>query len=66
MRFNHHNPVVVSPVRAIKWAARNSVARVMNALSAVGYSYRSRPRHTSIDRLLGGLPRPVLAIVSSK
>ncbi len=49
------------PVRAIKKAANNSLVRIMNALSAVGVRYYcGAPRHTSIDRLLGGLPRPTL------
>ena len=55
------NTTTHKPVRAIKKAASDSFVRIVNALSAVdGRCYWNAPRHTSINSLLGSLPRPTL------
>lgn len=52
----------IHPVRAIKTAAYGNPTRVIKALRFIGYDCR-RVRHSSIDSLIGGLPKADLELV---
>lgn len=56
-----HQLIITKPVRKIKQAAENNLERVLCAMPLAGL--RVKHRHTSIDSLLGGLPRPMLASI---
>lgn len=53
----------VRPVRAIKQAAHHNIARVLKAMEGCGQQCWHRivyHRHTTIEGLLTGLPKPTL------
>ena len=55
-------PHIEKPVRRITSAFVNPTV-VRNKLYALGY--RKLPRHTSLNKLLGGLPKPVLQALAA-
>ena len=54
-------PHIEKPVRRITRYANSTWVR--NKLYALGY--RKLPRHTSLNKLLGGLPKPVLQALAA-
>ena len=58
---NADNPNIEKPVRRITRYANSTWVR--NKLYALGY--RKLPRHTSLNKLLGGLPKPVLQALAA-
>jgi hypothetical protein len=52
----------IRPVRAIKAAAYGNPTRVRKALRFIGYATQ-HVRHTSIDNLIGHLPKADLGLV---
>ena len=55
-----HQLIITNPVRKIKQAANGGLLQVLGAMPA---GLRFKHRHPSIDSLLGGLPRPMLASI---